>query len=464
MATIPLTVPESLHAAYLVPCGPDDRPAEELLDLALDVPAVGEVEQRSVAVARGMVERGLLSTERVGAPAEILPPLELLATFGAGDAELAALTASPAAIVVVTPGLLMPGIPVHEIGARTAAARLARQVGNGLVVDLFTPRLLPAEALLPEGDDAGPLALADLLLVPQSAGERGNWLTTKGLGRWGLPELQVVDVPPPVGAVWTSILTGIAAELVTRFADAVEAGTVDDEPPAIVEIDDRVEVSTAVMAWAYGAEADDDPVTTSVVQFTFDPSSDPDADDFLTVRAPDDFGRSAGEFHLSVVQDLFGAEEREIRYTSGDDPGMLEAMATARGCLDVARARFLAGEFQHRTLLLVKYRLEVGDEVEFPWFFVTDWTNDGRMRGSSAVDAEHDPTIRVGRPVGTTVEAVADWGVWVDGEGLVEGGWTNAFLQGDPPPPIPTSGSGFDGAGGADGDGTSGRRWWKRNP
>lgn len=464
MATIPLTVPESLHAAYLVPCAPDARPLDDLLALALDRPATGDTEQRSIEVARGMAERGLLSVEWVGAPAEILPPFELLATFGAGDAELDALASSPTAIVVVSPGLLMPGTPIHELAARTAAARLAGLVGNGLVVDLFTPRLLPAEALLPDGEDGGPLAMADLLLVPQSAGERGNWLTTKGLGRWGLPELQVIDVPPPVGAVWTSILTGVAAELVRTFTDAVEERTVGDEPPAIVEIDDRLVVTTEIMASAYGAEVDEDdePVTAAAVQFTFDPSSDPDADDFLTVRAPDDFGRSAGEFHLSVVQDLFGADEGEIRYTDGGDEGMLAAMATARGCLDVARTRFLAGEFQHRTLLLVKYRLEVGDEVEFPWFFVTDWTNDGAMRGSSAVDAEHDPNIRVGRPIGTTIDAVADWGVWADGEGIVEGGWTNAYLQGEPPPPVPTTGSGFEGGG--EGDAESGRRWWKRNP
>lgn len=455
MATIPLTVPDGLHATYLVPAARTAEPAAELLVRALAGPGPEEGPgASSIRLTRDLLDRGLVQVEWAGSPSELLPPFELLSLFGASDDELRILGDSPDALLVNAIGLLLPGYPLHEIAARTAANRLAAALGSDLVLDVFTPRLVPAASLLADPDDAVPLSTADLVLVPQSAGERGNWITTKGLGRFGLPELQVLDVPPPVGGVWTSIVTGIAGTLLDRFTEAVDRGTVDDTQPAIVEIDDRLELTTEAMAAAYGAEVDDADRSSTVVQFTYDPSSDPDADDFLTVRAPDDFGRSAGEYHLSVVHDLFGTDEGEIRYTDGDDEGMQAAMATARSCLDVARARFLDREFEHRRLLIVKYRLEVDDQVEFPWLFVTDWSDPERLVGSSAVDAEHDPTIRTGRPVSTTLDQVADWGVWVDGEGVIEGGWTNAYLQGDPPPPIP-------GTTKAPGEATP-RRWWQR--
>lgn len=455
MATIPLTVPESVHAAYLVPVAAVDAPPAALLERALALPAAGPFEERAVTIARGFADRGLLVVEAPGPPTGLLPPLDLLEVFGASTDDVRELAAAPESLLVLSPGMLLPGDPLHEVAARTASARLARLLGVPRVVDLFTPRLVPAEHLL--ADEAGEslLPVADLVLVPQSAGDRGNWLTTKGLGRWGLPELQVVDVPPPVGEVWTSILTGIAATLVERFSEEVARRTVDGEVPAIVEIADLLEVTPTAMAAAYGSRVDDGPSTSATVQFTFDPSADPDTDDFLTVRAPDAFARSAGEFHLMVVHDLFGADEGAIRHTDPDDEGMASAIETARSCLDVARTRFLAGEFQHRTLLIVKYRLEAGDGIEYPWLFVTEWSDPGRLRGSSAVDAESDPSIRVGRPVATTADAVADWGVWVDGDGIVEGGWTNAYLEGRPAPPVPTVA--------ADGDRHGrGRRRWRR--
>jgi hypothetical protein len=437
MATIPLTVPDGLHATYLVPASRTAESAAEVLERALAAPGPEEGPgAASINLTRNLLGRGIVQVEWVGAPGELLPSFDHLSLFGATPDQLRALADSPAAIVVNAIGLVLPGYPVHEIGARTAANRLALAVGSEVVLDMFTPRLLPAASLLPGPDAAGPLATADLVLVPQSAGERGNWITTKGLGRFGLPELQVLDVPPPVGGAWTSIVTGIAATLLDDFAEAVERATTDGEQPAIVEVDDRLELTTRAIAAAYGSEVDDE-VARTLVQLRFDPSPDPDFDDFLTVRAPDDYGRSAGEFHLSVVHDLFGADEGEIRYTESDDEGMRAAIETARSCLDVARERFLAREFEHRRLLIVKYRLEVGDQVEFPWLFVTDWSDPNRLVGSSAVDAEHDPTIRTGRPVSTTLDLVADWGVWVDGGGVIEGGWTNAYLQGDPPPPVP---------------------------
>jgi hypothetical protein len=44
-------------------------------------------------------------------------------------------------------------------------------------------------------------------------------------------------------------------------------------------------------------------------------------------------------------------------------------------------------------------------------------------------DAHLDRRIRVGRPVRVDVATVVDWALWIDGEGIIEGGWTNTLLS-----------------------------------
>jgi len=80
------------------------------------------------------------------------------------------------------------------------------------------------------------------------------------------------------------------------------------------------------------------------------------------------------------------------------------------------------------THLIVKHRLAGPNGNEYVWAFVTDWSKPGTIRGHSANDAEYEPSVRVGRPAVVDVEAVIDWAIWADGQGIVEGGWTDAIL------------------------------------
>lgn len=325
--------------------------------------------------------------------------------------------------------------PLHELSARTLAAVLARSSG-GPIVDMSITKALSAEdalASIPEGTDLP--RVADWVMVLQSAGERGMWMTTKGLSRFGLPELEVEDLPPQAVEAWTSILTGIALGLVRRFSQAIRPDGASPTTVAFVELDRLHEVRLADLAAAYAADPPEEDAQ-AWVQLEPRPQSDPDADSFLAVSPPDAFSRSRAEFFIDVAADLLGHDAAEVRYVAPTDE-MDAAMATAISCLDVARARFLAGEFQARTLLMVKWQLDHADGTEYPWAFVTDWSDVGVLQANSASDADHDPSVRVGRPLRLRREAVVDWGVWVDGEGLIEGGWTNALLEGQPPPPVP---------------------------
>ena len=104
--------------------------------------------------------------------------------------------------------------PMHEWAGRACAAVVAAEAAVPLV-DTATPQVLTADAALrtlPAAEDAR-FRLADWMLVFQSAGSGGLWLTTKGLGRFGLPELQVRNVPPQLGRAWTRVLNGVASRL-----------------------------------------------------------------------------------------------------------------------------------------------------------------------------------------------------------------------------------------------------------
>ncbi|WP_432972000.1 DUF2314 domain-containing protein [Dactylosporangium sp. CA-233914] len=418
---IVLSVPETVLATYVVATtSPPADPAA----------AARRAAERITEPLRGAVLSmlgGPLMTVSVVPVGEAPPlPIEHLRVFGAPPQRLRAVAA--ATHFVVCRAVFQAGWPpAHEWHARAVAAGIALDAG-GEIVDLFTPQLLDPDAALASlpGPD-GRTALSRWVVVPQSAGDRGLWMTTRGLGRFGLPELQVIDAPPALARPWTSALTGIARALTVRWAQAIDR--VRGE--AFVRIPKDLTISAADAVWAYGDEPGPEaPRRTAAVQLRLDPAEHPDQDSFLTVVPPDEYPSSAGEFFAGVVADLFGAEPTTVRYAPADER-MEAAVATAREALPSARSRFLAGEFGGERHLIVKHRLQRGEDTELVWSTVTAWPDPRRLHGVSMSDARIDPGVRTGRPVVVRGPAIVDWGVWIDGEGIVEGGWTNRLLTQD---------------------------------
>lgn len=410
-----LPVPEILVATYAVvlPAAPTD--VDELAVAAAD----GLTEPlRSMAL---QLLRGPLLTVEAW-PADEPLPVPMLEIFGATPEQLAVVSA--ARHVIAVHGLYHAGWPpLHEWTARGVATGIAESLG-GLLVDLFTPTVLDlvdARESLP--DEWGAVTLTEWLLVPQSPGDRGFWFTTKGLARLGLPELQILDVPPMLASPVTAALSGIAAALVAQWTGALDE---HDTPPPFVQLPTHLKVSENDVALAYSTPPSGGGSTR--VRLRLDPPSSPDDSTFLTVVPPDDYPHSAGEFVATMSAALFGATESHIRWTTANDE-MERAMATARAGLPQARARFIAGAIAAPRHLIVKHGLPVPDGgVEYVWSAVTAWPVPERLNAVSMSDAESDPTFRSGRPVHIGADAVVDWAVWIDGEGVIEGGWTNRLL------------------------------------
>lgn len=415
---LPLPVPESLSATYLVPTSapPANSPADA-------VAALGERLTGPVSdLARQMLDGSLMTVVTQSVATLPPPPAELLAAFGATTDQLKRFDAADHFVVVNA--TYRPGWPpVHDWAARAVSAALAEQVGAD-ILDVFALQFLdPDTALRSLPDRTGRVRLVDWMLVTYSAGETGLWFTTKGLRRFGLLELQSNHVPPQFARAWGAVINGAARRLLRTWTD----GLAGPEPPAFVPIPSWITVTGHDVAVAYGAADQHDSGGTVTLHLTLDPATDPEADSFLTLSPPVDYPGSPGEYVADACAALFGAAEQEIRYARPSDE-MAQAVDTARAGLTVIRDRFLGEELPPNAQLLVKYGLPAEDGQEFVWAYVTSWFSPDHIFAASASDARCDPTVRVGRPVLIDTAEVVDWAVWVDGRGVVEGGWTDAAL------------------------------------
>jgi hypothetical protein len=416
-----LPVPEVLSATYFVPLSPTDPAA--IVDQTAS--ALREHVPGPLGAAAGkMLEAGVVSAGAV--PSSAVPPVpealqrhlgvaeELVRTVGSAD--------SFAAFVVSWP----PGWPpVHEAVARACAGAFAAETGMPLV-DGFTPLVVAPERALGSLPDAEyQIRLADWVEVSGSPGNVGLWVTTKGLGRFGLPELQALNVPPQHGGPWSRVMLGLASRLLDLWLDALRArnGAAFARVPAEVEIGGDDIAAADGSGTAGGGRVR--------VRLAFDPASGDHADSFLTVQPPDDHPGSAGEFMSGVCAELFGVREPEVRYIPATQ-AMRRAVEAARESLPGTRARFLADGLPPGGRLMVKYEIPGDDGSEYPWVYVTSWKDGDKVLGSSADDVLRDRTVRAGRPVVIDAAAIVDWAVWIDGQGIVEGGQTNeiAIRQG----------------------------------
>jgi hypothetical protein len=419
-----LPVPRLMSAVYLVPVALSAQDAKDRTAAGLSARLVSPL---GVA-ARMMLDAGTVIVE--AKPSSSLPPLPGWLQENLGVAPELVRAVTEAGEFVVVRALCQPGWPpMHEWAGRACAAVLAEQAGVPLV-DTGTRRVLAADAALrtlPAADGAG-FRLADWMLVFQSTGSAGLWMTTKGLSRFGPPELQVRNVPPQLGDAWTQVLTGLASGLLGTWLNALR----DRAEPAFASVPAVLEVREGDIARGYDARGREGPAA-AAVRLTFDPSPQDDEDSFLTVQPPDDYPASAGEFLAGVCAALFGPPAREIRYLAPSDE-MEKAMRAARKGLPAVRARFLAGDLPPRARLMVKHEISVAGRAEYPWAYVTSWSDPARILGNSAGDATLDPGIRAGRPIVVDSATIIDWAIWIDGRGIVEGGQTNVIAQGHAAP------------------------------
>jgi len=418
---LPVPVPESLSATYLIPTVPGSavEPAAALAGLGDRINAPVR------DLARQMLDSPLLTVQtRPISDFPKLPP-DLLAAFGATGGQLERLRTATDLVVVQAD--YRPGWPpAHEWAARTVGAAIADTLGAD-VIDVFGLQFLDlptALRSLPGAD--GRIRLVDWILVPYSPTDDGLWFTTKGLRRFGLLELQAQQVPARFVRAWGAIMTGAARRMLRIWTEALT----EPDLPAFVQLPVQTPVTGHDIAVAYGNPDRHDSAGSALLRIDLDPATDPAADSFLTLLPPSDQAGPPGEYFTRVCTELFGAGQSEIHYVRPSD-AMARAVAAARRSLGEVRARFLAGALPGAAQLVVKYGLpaDEGDEgIGYVWASVTAWPSPTRIVAASTSDAAADPTVRAGSPIVVDAADVVDWAL-MDRDGMVEGGWTQTVLD-----------------------------------
>ncbi|MFG2085101.1 MULTISPECIES: hypothetical protein [unclassified Spirillospora] len=285
-----LAVPETLYGTYAVAL---PTPIADPAALAHD-----EVTRRTRPPLRdlvlGMLDSPMLTLDQ--RPAGDFPPLpgDLLAAYRAAPSDLTAIDS--AAHLLAVSSAYRPGRPpAHEWAARAVAGAVGAAL-TAPVIDVFTPQVLPLahlERSLPGPD--GTFRLTDWMLLPHTSGPDGFFFTTKGLARFGLPELQTENVPPALLEPWGRLLNGLARRVLDLWLDELPAG----EQPLVVDVPELVSVGLRDIAAAQGT---DDPMRREVsVRLRLDTGEPP----VLTVLPAED-----GPDRLeSLCAALFGAPE-----------------------------------------------------------------------------------------------------------------------------------------------------------
>jgi hypothetical protein len=271
--TIVIPVPERLLAVYAVVT--PDPPAETALHsgegLAIDVVPVED------------------------AP---LPASPLLRAMGADAPALAAYDSGTHAVLVRSVGSAQFP-PQHEFAAYASAHAIA-EMCEGVVVDTLIPRIVTRARAV----DAG-FRLADWVVLPHSLEQGLLWFTSKGMTRFGLPELASHGVPEPLANAWGAVLTGVGQVLLRDH----ELALAEDPRTALRETAAEQTVSLRDIASAYSDEArfgeDADLDVGQEFRVELDPSTSEAADSFLTVHPPAAFGGTTEQWAAQVVKALF---------------------------------------------------------------------------------------------------------------------------------------------------------------
>jgi hypothetical protein len=122
---------------------------------------------------------------------------------------------------------------------------------------------------------------------------------------------------------------------------------------------------------------------------------------------------------------MFGFEKPRWHYMP-EFGALLDALANAAETLPEARSLFLRGDLPPGGQLMVRYGEE--DDDEFRWARVESWEDAGHavVRDTGR---ELTPGVRPTASVTIETREIADWGIWVDGQGVVEGARTEGIGQ-----------------------------------
>lgn len=401
-------------ASCAIPVKETNSDVEKDLSVAIEKHAPSSLK----TLALKMLESPLMKVEVW--PKERIPSelLSLLEYTGSTAEEMKTVREAKKFIVIHAVG--RPGWPpAHEFGIRTAAASLALEL-KSTVLDLYMPAFVHLDQAfdtLPPKED--PPKLSSWLKVLTSSGEKGIWLTSRGLARVGLPELQSIDVPPQIENSLTYVMTGLAWKIIKTTQVELHQDTKELYLSAVIEVTDKD------IDEAFGKKVTTK--TDTAASFHLRMKKGSDGADYLTIVKPGGDMRTNGVYLADQMRQLMGASSEPAIETTKTD-AMEKAMVLAVSELPMIRERFISGRLPNKGKLILKFKVTRGADREYLWASVTAWKELDKIDCYCGNDSRFDPKLRAGKQLTLSLDSIVDWAVMVNDD-IVEGAYTNKVLE-----------------------------------
>ena len=361
------------------------------------------------------VKRALV-TMRVQ-PVASLPelPLSLLRYVGLGELEDRVVRSATHAVVVLTQDLNIP--PRAGMWSALSAALGIAGMLDGVIFDPDALRIVDRSAAAGWFSPMGVVAAARHIIVPFSVGESGlGWMTTRGLQKFGLPDLQLTEVPPNLDRL-SVLLNSVAQYLIdSGFKAALERhGEIDS-----LELDAEVAIDPHVVARALARAGAADGLRGVRVGLRFDADAQPPT---ITIVRPSGVASSQAEWLYTVVEALSEQKTETPIMAKTDSDEMTAAHQRAMSEMPGVKQRF-GGGLRPGEVLFMKYGFPTPDgDREFMWFAVTGWAGP-MLAGQLANEPRQIPSLRLGQEVSIPEVDVFDWMVQRP-DGGHDGGYTS---------------------------------------
>jgi uncharacterized protein YegJ (DUF2314 family) len=351
------------------------------------------------------------------------PPMQMLKAMGLGETEEERMRHATHVVMVATYDALR--YPRFGLIAAVAVARaLALKLG-GVIFDPQCGKVLRIDTHDQELPDTPWLPVATQIVIPHSVDSKGiGWMTTVGMEKYGLPNLELRQIPPNLGDAIAPIMSGIIQKLVWAvFTENQERGT----PSVEIVVGPDLEISSEDISQAFGTKSESgEKVGTTQIRIGYYPDKRGE-ERFLGVMPPEAFKNRPEEWMYLMLDDLLGREDK-IGHVNKDSEMMEAAHYRATAELPEVKRRFLA-KLPVGSNLFIKHGFPTSDgDREFMWIAVQTWTGD-KISGILANEPLDVPGLRAGSPVQISEAEAFDWTI-SHHDGRMEGGYTTKVMEG----------------------------------
>lgn len=367
-----------------------------------------------------LLEAGLLRLRVAARGASDEPNAELVGALEPGELEERRYEQASHVVRIEADDLLKH--PRAGFWCALAAARSLAGEFSGVAYSVSQSRLLPISSYEQSLPSDARVRLLDHIRMPVSLQSNGKmWMTTTGMNAFGLPNLQVKEVPPNLDYDLGYLVGAIAQNLALRVLRLNQDA--EDQVTEMV-IGPEITISQRDFALAQGDGFDDSVFPaerSSVISLYLESRSG-----LLTVTAPKSYSGDQGEWLSSVLANLLETEGDLAFIKTGDE--FLEiAHRKAIAELPAVKARFQQGLPVGATVFVKKDFPDRDGSSHFIWLVVNTWAGEG-IKGQIANDPGPKSDLRPGQTVTIHESEIYDWVISLP-DGSHEGNYTGKVLE-----------------------------------